>query len=237
MKRNDVENDMQDVRAHRSSNTLAKVPVVVLMAMSPAMINAGQPRTNIETEAPAKTEMVAAPSKLDTEALDELTATYPRVEVLQQSGKYDYLKKKWNGVLGYTNIRRADIYNANGEKNYMVYVGNYKNDVKLVYLIPKSFNKISAIYLPVVSELVYHNLGSSDKNFCSVKVETNLGRDENDITHLLTRDVRIPDNVANNLVELLTGRMGYEKPHINFSETTTAKLQAPVVRIRYKKEL
>lgn len=115
----------------------------------------------------------------------------------------------------------------------MVYIGCYKNDVQLVFLIPESFNKKSAIYLPRVRELVYHNLGSPDKNFCSVKVEATLGYDNNGKMQDEIKDIKIPDEIANNLVELLTGEMGYdEKPHIKFSETTTAKLHAPKKRTR-----
>lgn len=115
-RRNDID-DVPEMRETRGSNNLAKVPVVVLMAMSPAMLNANHPKSNIEADldTSAKTEMIA-PAPLNTEALDELTAAYPGVEGVQQSGKYDYLKNKWNRVLDCAEIRRADIYNANGEK-------------------------------------------------------------------------------------------------------------------------
>lgn len=220
--------DVPDVRENRGSNNLAKVPVVVIMAMSPAMLNANYPKTNIETEAPAKTEMVAAPSKLDTEALDELTAAYPRVEELQQSGKYDYLKNKWHALRGQT-IQDLDVYTSKGQRKYMVYCNDKfgsAGGISEVYLFPENFDQNKSLFfVPQVTELVYHDLGSPDKNFCSVKLE-NRYRGSDNLLHMFIKDERIPDEVAYKLVDLMLGRSKYKNnTRIKFSDTNSAALQ------------
>jgi len=221
-------NDIPAVPERRGSNNLAKVPVVVLMAMSPAMINAGQPRTNIETEAPAKTEMVAAPSKLDTEALDELTAAYPRVEALQQSDDGRSVVMRNKDFADFHKIVSIEGFISGGQKKYMVFA-NFENEdpntVWLVNMVPKN-NKNTERPLPYVRELIYHDLGSAKKNFCSVKICYDPGKNANGGYGWLIKDERIPDEIANKLVELLTGRSGYiNKTSIRFSTTNSAALQ------------
>jgi len=226
MKRNDVENDMQDARAHRSSNTLAKVPVVVLMAMSPAMLNANHPKINAETENPAKTEMVTAPSKLNTEALDELTAAYPRVEELQQSGDIKQTINRYFG--GAYDIADIKEYSVNGVKKYMVLAAmpRTKNIQQVFIVTNKSNYNRKTNKLPWVRELIYHDIGSSDKNFCSLIIDY-LEVQSDGKLHLLRKNERIPDAIANEFVELLTGRSGYKNSTgIEFSETNSAALQS-----------
>lgn len=226
-RRNDVE-DIPAIPEHRGANNLAKVPVVVLMAMSPAMINAGQPKTNIETELPAKTEMVAAPSKLDTEALDELTAAYPGVEEMQQADDGRSVVMRNKDFSRFDKIVDIESFISGGQKKYMVFAA-YKSDepnaVSSVYIVPSN-NKNTERRLPRVSELIYHDLGSAKKNFCSVKIYYDPGKNANGRYERLYKDERIPDEIANKFVELLTGRSGYNnRTRIKFSTTNSAALQ------------
>ena len=66
----------EPVEYNKSSNNLAKVPVIVLMAMSPVMMNAKTPITDLSETNGAKTEMVA-PILIDSEELDEMTTIAP----------------------------------------------------------------------------------------------------------------------------------------------------------------
>lgn len=68
--------DSLPVEYNRSSNNLAKVPVIVLIAMSPVMMNAKTPITDLSETNEAKTEMVA-PILIDSEELDEMTTIAP----------------------------------------------------------------------------------------------------------------------------------------------------------------
>ena len=57
-RKNNGDTESLPVEYNRSSNNLAKVPVIVLMAMSPAMMNAKTPITNLSEMEDAKTEIL-----------------------------------------------------------------------------------------------------------------------------------------------------------------------------------
>lgn len=227
-KRNNTD-DVPDVRENRGSNNLAKVPVVVLMAMSPAMLNANHPSA-IEAETPAKTEMVAAPSKLDTEALDKLTAAYPGVDGLQQSDDGRSVVMKNKGFRDSYSIAHIESFTINGQKKYLVFASiKGTNNVVEIFIVPANNTKTTGS-LPTMSRLFYHDLGEG-KEFCSVLVYYDEGRKSDGKIHHVYRDERIPDDTANSIIDLLVGDTQYkDRTTIKVIRTKSAKLQAPFDR-------
>lgn len=170
-----------------------RVPVVVLMAMSPAMLNAN-----------------------------------PGVDGLQQSDDGRSVVMKNEQFSRYETIRNIESFEINGQKKYMVFAATKSSrpDVVLVVHIVTANNKNIKGYLPEVEELIYHDLGSPKKNFCSVKIYYDLGKNTKGYHTHLIRDERIPDEVANNLLAFLANDTQYKnETRIIATKTKSAALQ------------
>lgn len=156
----------EPVEYNKSSNNLAKVPVIVLMAMSPVMMNAKTPITDLSETNGAKTEMVA-PILIDSEELDEMTTIAPYFSNPQNAqtkapfGVAELIGRK---------IYKAESFVNNGQKYYIVYSGRQNSKiVNRVTVFPEGFRNENGKLLPVVHELIYHDLGKG-KEFCGVLV-------------------------------------------------------------------
>lgn len=75
-RKNNGDTEGSPVEYNRSLNNLAKVLVIVLMAMLPAMMDAKTPVANLSEMDEAKTEIIA-PILIDSEELDEMTTIAP----------------------------------------------------------------------------------------------------------------------------------------------------------------
>jgi len=155
-------------------------------------------------------------------------ATTPEVEALQQSDDGRSVVMRNKDFTYFHKIVSIEGFISGGQKKYMVFA-NYENSdpntVWVVNMVPKN-NKNTERPLPEVLELIYHDLGSAKKNFCSVRICYTPEKNANGGYGWLIKDERIPDEIANKLVELLTGRSGYiDKTGIRFSTTNSAALQ------------
>lgn len=153
-RKNNSDTEGSPVEYNRRSNNLVKVPVIVLMAMLPAMMNAKTPVTNLSETNGAKTEMVA-PILIDSEELDEMTTIAPYFSNPQNA--------QTKAPFGVTSLLGQKIYHydtfmKDGKKHYIVYSSIRTPDyVDKVSVFPEGFPNKSGVLLPWVEELVYHN--------------------------------------------------------------------------------
>ena len=227
-RKNNGDTEGLPVEYNRRSNNLVKVPVIVLMAMLPAMMNAKTPVTNLSEMEEAKTEMVA-PIPIDSEELDEAITIAPDF-----SNPQNAQKKAPFGVvalLGHK-IHHYDTFMKDGKKHYIVYSGIGKADyVNKVTLFPEGF-KVSedGVLLPWVQELVYHDLGKG-KEFCGVIVRS-AKKLQNGKYKEMTEEIRLPDNCAQTLIDLLANYSKMEnRTSIKYSETKSVQLRQPKISI------
>ncbi len=224
-RKNNGDTEGSPVEYNRRSNNLAKVPVIVLMAMLPAMMNAKTPITDLSETNGAKTEMVA-PILIDSEELDEMTTIAPDF-----SNPQNAQTKAPFGVtslLGHK-IHHYDTFMNNGKKHYIVYSGISNADyVNKVSVFPEGFDSVKEKkLLPYVRELVYHDLGKG-KEYCGIIVITHQIL-KNGKSKTIKEEVRIPDNCAQTLIDLLANYSKMENStSIKYSETKSAQLRPTV---------
>lgn len=224
-RKNNGDTEGSPVEYNRRSNNLAKVPVVMLMAMSPAMMDAKTPVTNLSEMEEAKTEMVA-PIPIDSEELDEAITIAPDF-----SNPQNAQKKAPFGVtslLGHK-IHHYDTFMNNGKKHYIVYSGISNAEyVNKVSVFPEGFDSVKEKkLLPYVRELVYHDLGKG-KEYCGIIVITHQIL-KNGKSKTIKEEVRIPDNCAQTLIDLLANYSKMENStSIVYSETKSAQLRPTV---------
>lgn len=224
-RKNNGDTEGSPVEYNRRSNNLAKALVVVLMVMSSPMMNAKISVANLTEGDGAKTEMVA-PIPIDSEELDEAITIAPDF-----SNPQNAQKKAPFGVtslLGHK-IHHYDTFMNNGKKHYIVYSGISNADyVNKVSVFPEGFDSVKEKkLLPYVRELVYHDLGKG-KEYCGIIVITHQ-RLKNGNYKTIKEEVRIPDNCAQTLIDLLANYSKMENStSIVYSETKSAQLRPTV---------
>ena len=217
----------EPVEYNKSSNNLAKVPVIVLMAMSPVMMNAKTPITDLSETNGAKTEMVA-PILIDSEELDEMTTIAPYFSNPQNAqtkapfGVAELIGRK---------IYKAESFVNNGQKYYIVYSGRQNSKiVNRVTVFPEGFRNENGKLLPVVHELIYHDLGKG-KEFCGVLVFSNTVLKNGDSKKTI-EEIRLPNEVAQNLIDFMAGDTEMKNmSSISYSKTKSPNLRQTKVEI------
>ena len=229
---NGIDNDMEGQEYQKpKSNKFASVPVAVLIAMTPAMANGTEPIKAIPLDNQAVTELMAAASTNATDASTYIMGT-------EQSSltPYDYYMKDANILHSVpTTINRSKAATLTFE----AIARNSKNTVDFVSLVPKDLTntaKRKSQYFdhddaPTVLQLVYHNLGGngSGDDFCSVRTRQRL-YDKDGKQYYMDRDVRITDDAANAIIDLLAGDTKFKnKTGIEFIETKTSVMKSTTV--------
>lgn len=227
-RKNNGDTEGSPVEYNRRSNNLVKVPVIVLMAMLPAMMNAKTPVTNLSETNGAKTEMVA-PILFDSEELDEMTTIAPYFSNPQNA--------QTKAPFGVTSLLGQKIYHYdtfmnNGKKHYIVYSGISNSDyVNKVSVFPEGFDSVKEKkLLPYVQELVYHDLGKG-KEYCGIIVITHQIL-KNGKSKTINEEVRIPNEVAQNLIDFMAGDTEMKNmSSISYSKTKFPNLRQTEVEI------
>lgn len=226
-RKNNGDTEGSPVEYNRSLNNLAKVPVIVLMAMSPAMMNAKTPVTNLSEMDEAKTEMVA-PILIDSEELDEMTTIAPYFSNPQNA--------QTKAPFGVTSLLGQEIYHydtfmKDGKKHYIVYSSIRTPDyVDKVSVFPEGFPNKSGVLLPWVEELVYHNLGKG-KEYCGIIVRS-VNKLQNGRYKTTYEEVRLPNEVAQNLIDLLADDSTMKNAtSIKYSKTKSPNLRQTKIYI------
>lgn len=202
------------------SNDWAKVPVVLMIAMSPSMMNAKTPVQIMPLDEGNMTEMF---EQAPVEAND---ATYvAKPEEFQQSDP-----------LGVTYFRHRKIKQiksaiAGGHKANLVMTSYNRNDntVSKVYIVRNDYkNSIEHQEPPYIRELIYHDLGP-DKEFLGVKVtEKVYDKNTHQYKGAIGYELKLDDTSAQFLLDFQTGDTKWiDETGIKFRETTNPNV-APV---------
>lgn len=196
------------------SNDLAIVPVVLMIAMSPSMLNAKTPVHIMPVGEEKVSELIAQPNE---EVND---ATYvAKPEQFQQ----DYpLGVAYLSTVGVKQIKPAI---ANNNKANVVLAGpdDGSNLVRSVYLINENYKNNNPNQLPpVIRELIYHNIGA-DREYLGVIVKQNIYPNEHSLkaTKAIIREYRLDDESAQFLLDLNAESTKWkDETGIRFKETT-----------------
>lgn len=201
-KKADDENS-QNLHTNHKSNKLATVPVVVMMAMSPAMLNGKQPITISPENAKEITELVAESPNAQQ---DQIKIRYPnrsrayniRLNIAEEKGLYRReLINMQNSDTKYSNRRSYTMYITSPNKNRPG--GVWANQI---LLIPYDSKDIGEDVYKAIG-MTYHNIGK-DKEYCGLIVKNLEPYDPR------VFEIRIPDEAANQLIYLQVGETPYE---------------------------
>lgn len=216
--------DHPDSHKPRKTNKLASVPVALLIAMSPAMMNGNEPVKAVPLDNDQLTELLAyaAPS--------ELEAPEPQISNTQANYPFglQYLSNK-------KIFAKTPIVSANGESATLVYSGKKDwhgqpniNHVQFIYYIPKNHNiPTNSVYLPEVVALVYHDIGK-DKEFVGIEVEFPEVKNGT-LAGYTRKEIKINDDDANDIGSFMANEKEYKNNIVNlkYKETKSATLMKP----------
>ena len=193
---------------HTFLKTLMGTCPIILLAMSPAMLNGGTSAKTVTINPEQLTEIV---SNAATEEADEMMATFPEVQRTQQSGQ------KLPPEFTSENIQYTKKFRMEGKQYTLYYldgaktVRKNKNIVTYIDFVPDDYSYIEKNGLPQNSppsmqKFIYHDLGDPEnKDYCSVIVnETRCDKNGNN-SKFITREIRLPDEIANEIISLANG--------------------------------
>lgn len=163
------------------------VPVIVFMAMTPSLLNGVN---QAKVYAPELSYMTS-PGEFT-----QVKEQYFKPEIIQYKQDFTMNGKKWT------------MYWTDEVKK----VRKDKNIINSIYFVPEDFKPIysSSITIenspPSLFKLIYHNLGDlENKDFASVITNETICEEKGQNTQYVQREFRIPDEIANKLVDLLVG--------------------------------
>ncbi len=212
-----VHENVPAVSSNRASD-LAKVPVIVLLAMNPATLNSKIP-TMPETDSPNQIVMIM-PETNSAEKLSYIVS--PEIQQPKQDTPpfgwaslnfYD-IKKVIHGTMPLAEFDM--LFATTKNAGY-----DYQRDVTHVFLIQKGGKVAKSKYTepPKIEQLIYHNTGDG-KEFYTIRVyETLLDNDGNE-TRAMRSEMRIDDKSAQELQKLLDNNSSWNNATlIPFTET------------------
>ena len=202
------------------------IPVMVLMALSPSLLNAAVPKTMEESSNTPKVVMVEdAPEQEISEATYVMS---PELQETQQS----------SAPFGWPQLKNHNIkYTLHGQSRMfdydMIYTTGQFNDrgnnVSNVYLIPRDNNRPNSVHTQPheVLEIIYHDIGDKDE-FCGAKVfEYLLDKNGNEIGKMWS-EVPMDRNSAQTLIYLVTDHSKWDNDtNIKIRKVNTSKLLTP----------
>ncbi len=231
-RQNEEGDDRQPLR--RSTNNMAAVPVVVLMAMTPGMLNGKQPVTVLPANEMNITEVLAQAPEIE-----EATYVTNAEEFNQINWPYSLAS------LSNEKIQLSKVFKSNGNYYNLVMTKFKTSDapriVNNVYLfksdsrgnVDKEFFPLYDSYTstPTVMRLIYHKPESGNE-FCGALVSQDLMNKQGNIDGYMQYEVKLPDDIANVLIDLLAtdGNSKWDnRSSVGFQKTTSAKIQSPYV--------
>ena len=211
-------NDSEGAPADRGMTApLGKtVPVIVLMAMNPALLNSAATMSNLQGEEPAQ----------NFEIDDATYVMQPKtVKETQDVKKAPY---GWNLFLQDDIVEVNKGHNALGNFD-MVYTNNRIDEsgsISDVYIVQKSRDipAKSAFHPPKVFKLMYHNIGK-DKEFCGVITKEDLLDENGQYISGIEKEIRLDDDTAQKLIDLVTNHSKWKNnTFIKICETKSERL-------------
>lgn len=189
----------------KESKVAVRILPTSLLALMPAVLNSSTPVKYMPLNAQELTEVVAP---IPTE--DVATIEFAQVQQAKP-------KQILPGIIDSTSIQFKKTYKMEG-KNYTLYfidsakeVRPKKNIVTDIFLIPEDFSYIykfgeSRNYPPRLKKFIYHDLGDPEnKDYCSALLHERRCDKNGENSRFLEREVRLPDDVANDIIGLFSG--------------------------------
>ncbi len=191
-------------RAKTNKPNLAKVPVVVLLASTPTLLNSAIPEQFSETDQENdKIENVKFDYELDK--AEKLEKTY--VIAPAQQPKPPYLD--WPGI---TPVVKCAPAKVNGKPYHMIWtaISYDHNELRSVYFADDRYSKktdpLKRFLPPVLKKLTLHDC--PDGQFCTAYLQEDriTNSPNGDIWHRYLYDVRLDDETAQDLIYLIENR-------------------------------
>lgn len=201
------------------------VPVAVLMAMSPSLLNAKEPMRTLPMDNGINSEL------FEKAVEAEEPATYYSVPAdynqdIPNIGNWRRLKNK--------NILLHKEILGNGAKYHMLFAadkGANPNSVEYIYVIrdgakgSDDFN----VRPPEVTKFTYHNIGK-DKEFCSVRVHESIIGPDGKENGTMIREIKIDDDAANQIIYLIAGETKWkDSTMLHIDQTTSPRIMEPKI--------
>lgn len=235
-RQNEEGDDRQPLR--RSTNNMAAVPVVVLMAMTPGMLNGKQPVTVLPANEMNITEVLAqAPEIEEAENTYQITeADYAQYTDMPRALNSRYVQYKEN-------------FRMNG-KNYTMYFSNparslNRNLVTTIHFVPEDFELIKDAFdnelnsPPEMVQFRYHKVSDDmSRNFVGAVVKEKICNSDGQNVRFKTSEIRLPDEIANRILGLILGDMDLKASkgivdsyvHVSSPNLMTTKIERPINR-------
>ncbi len=197
------------------------VPVIVLMAMNPSLLNSNA--ANLPEKAIEPNVIEAQVPEYDADVDEAAYVMSPELDDVEQSYPFG-----WRG-LHYEKIQYSRAAQGNGMPHHMVYANTNMhakdNVVNAVYLIKDGTGDSKNISHnpPLVNKLIYHDIGEKDE-YCGVYVAEEI-YDSKGYAHTLNREIRLDHDTAQELINLITDHSKWEnKTRIAFIRTKNPDL-------------
>jgi len=221
------DNEGSPVEKDLKSSKLAKVPVVVMIAMSPAMLNAKTPAMGLPELEGAKTEMVAALPVESEELMAKTVAPNFEPTEVQQNG---VIVNRYPGV----SLRRHELFdlstfNYKGKKYYMG-LQKWDNDLVGKVVICAEGDKRKTL-LPYVTDFIIHEPPNGEM-FGSVMVRT-VSMDKN--IKNTVEEIKLSDECAQKIMDLLANDSKWKNgTTIKYIETKSTRIRPVQLESTYK---
>lgn len=222
---NSEENPIQ----RKSVSSKMAVPVVVLMAMNPSLLNAEEP-LNFSPEKNLNLTELLANRPAETEPAAEF-------DINQTGVKHNHAHLPFlSEYLKYQSIKTTRKAIGNEAEYHIVFTNclmhDTSNRVENVYVIKKGYSCTnSEEHPPVVLELIHHNTRDGH-DFAAVKLlESITDPSKNDEKcGTMIREVKLDNESAQFIIDFMAGETKWkDATGIKFSETSSRKLMEPIV--------
>lgn len=196
-----------------SSTDLSKMPVMMLVALSPIVSDAKLPEnTENNIYNSDKTEMTLSPKQNKSEGLTYVVS--PEVE----QNTYP------NAPFGYRELSNHYInfhhkFYSNGEEYNLIFTSKeFRNKAANIYIIPtNNANHSQHEYAPKVRSFIYHDLGG-ENDFGGAVIDSYAIDRATGKMVLVRAEMRLDDETSQKIVDLITG-------HSNLENTTDVKIK------------
>ena len=220
-KRRNTESEVAQ-RDGGGGSAMKRVPVVVMLAMSPAMLNSSVPEQYMPMNAQELTEVVA-----QIPAEDAATVDFREVQETQQNYPL--------GVAFFNRFKIQEIIPAvvGGAKANIVFtkpvkIGADRDVYDVYYVDPSEPDSNPRHKPPEIRELIYHNLGEG-KEFIGIKLFHHLYKKDGSEVGMIS-ELKVDDKTAQYLLDLRTGDTKWNnKTLIGFSVTQSPNVLPPRV--------
>ena len=185
-----------NLSVQKDTADLAKVPVMVMIAMSPAMLNANEPVKALPIDAEQLTEIIAA----------------PRQEKVVSTINFHQAPSRLKEFLGDDRVLYKKSFVSDGKKYTMYYSNgtlfnpaNRENFVTDVIFVPSDYILPEDDKPPWLTKLIIHDFGS-DRGFVGANIRyTKEVPDEYYGTQsaYYEKEIRLPNDIMNELMDFL----------------------------------